>query len=107
MNAKKIEALQNAEDAFYKTIHGSVQEKEALAKWRNLCETEEEEQIPISAYLRRKQEAKVATRKTARHKQPTPQKVVKHERKRETQATPKIEKRRGKKSIRPPWWENY
>jgi hypothetical protein len=107
MNAKRIKTLQGAEDAFYKTTHGSVQEKEALTDWRNLCETEEEEWIPISAYLRRKQEAKVAAKKAARRNQPTPQKAVKHERKPETQAAPKTTGGRGKKSIRPPWWHNY
>lgn len=107
MSTKRLKALQSAEDAFSKTIHGSLQEKEALTEWRNLCETEEEEQIPISAYLRRKQEAKVAEKKAAHRKQATPKQAVKHELKREAQTPPKTEKPRGKKRVRPPWWHNY
>lgn len=68
MSTDKTEALEDAEIAFYKTIPGSGEEKEALTKWCNLCKTEKEEQIPISAYLRRKQEAKVAEKKAARRK---------------------------------------
>lgn len=107
MSTDRTKALKDAEIAFCKTIHGSGEEKEARDKWRNLCKTEEEEQIPISAYLRRKQEAKVAEKKATRRKKTVTSRGVKDERTRETQKASETAKRRGKKSIRPNWWENY
>jgi hypothetical protein len=107
MSANRTRALEDAEIAFCKTTHGSVEEKEVLTEWRNLCETEDEEQIAISAYLRRKQEAKVAEKKAARRKKTVTSRGVKDERARETQKAPKAGKRRGKKGVRPNWWENY
>jgi hypothetical protein len=68
MNASKCKNFQDAVDAFYETIPGSEQEKTALWKWRNLCETEREEQIPLSAYLRRKRQTKALRRKTSHRK---------------------------------------
>lgn len=53
MNVKRTKALQNAREAFEKTEHGTPKEKATLQTWRDLCVGEEEEQIAISAYLRR------------------------------------------------------
>lgn len=102
MTDTKTKALRDAELAFNATVHGTEKEKVALEKWRDLCETEEEEQIPISAYLRRE-----TNRKRNRSQQKQTTGVINNECLPETQSASKTEKRRGKKSVRPHWWENY
>lgn len=68
MNPKKRKALEDAERAFNATLPGSEQEKVLLQKWRGLCETEREEQVPISAYLRRKRQTEAQKKKSFRRK---------------------------------------
>lgn len=53
MNANRTKTLQDAKKAFEETGHGTPKEKVALQTWRDLCVGEEEEQIALSAYLRR------------------------------------------------------
>lgn len=61
------ESIQRAtERELGETIPGSFAEKTVLSHLRKICVNEEEEQVVISVYLRRKLETKVAAKKTKR-----------------------------------------